>query len=518
MNAYELTSPERKLVMWYKIKELFEKGYRQAQICRETGLDKKTVHRYLSMSYEEFKSSESYKRMYIKILDPYEKQVHLWLEAHNDLSASQIHDWLREHYTDLPEVNSKTVFNYVKYIRAKYQIAKPILANTRQYERWEETPYGEYAQVDFGEMWMNRDDGRRVKVYFFVMVLSRSRKKYVYFSMSPFTTNLAVYAHEKSFEYYGGKPKKILYDQDAVFLHSENMGDYILTQSFNAFVNKEHIEVIFCRKSDPETKGKVENVVKYVKYNFLRGRTFVSIAQLREESSRWLSRTANGLPHNTTKFVPDDVFKTEQSYLSPYNGKATMPERAMREYNVRKSNMISYKSNDYSLPNGTYHGQGTKVWVNLNGDKLEIFNKETGKLITVHDISYKKGEYILNPSHRKVHHIKADKLETQILDYSGYDELALTWMMNLKRDKPRYYNQNLRMLESNMHSFEVSTLHNVFSKCIDAGVYNAKELLALCDRIGKRRVVLNNINRLSVPIQNETPDKTPISTYNQYFS
>lgn len=71
---------------------------------------------------------------------------------------------------------------------------------------------------------MSRADGRRLKVYFFVMVLSRSRKKYVYFSNSPFTKELTVYAHEKAFEYYGGKPMKILYDQDAVLLHNENIG------------------------------------------------------------------------------------------------------------------------------------------------------------------------------------------------------------------------------------------------------------------------------------------------------
>ena len=71
MNAYELESPERKLVMWYKCKEKFEKGLSKAQIARELGLDVKTVRRYLRMSYDEFKSSGSYKRMYIKVLDPY---------------------------------------------------------------------------------------------------------------------------------------------------------------------------------------------------------------------------------------------------------------------------------------------------------------------------------------------------------------------------------------------------------------------------------------------------------------
>src|SRR5574344_1238993 len=103
------------------------------------------------MSYEEFKSSESYRRMYIKVLDPYESKVYSWLDEHPDLSASQIHDWLRERYQDLPDVNAKTVYNYVKYIRAKYGIEKPPLSSPRQYCKIEETAYGEYAQVDFGD-------------------------------------------------------------------------------------------------------------------------------------------------------------------------------------------------------------------------------------------------------------------------------------------------------------------------------------------------------------------------------
>ena len=52
----------------------------------------------------------------------------------------------------------------------------------------------------------------------------------------------------------------------------------------------------------------------------------------------------------------------------------------------------------------------------------------------------------------------------RILEYSGYDNLALTWMLNLKKEKPRYYNLNLRMLASNIEHFEVDTLHLVFSK------------------------------------------------------
>lgn len=186
MNANELESPERKHVMWYKVKELSSKGLRQAQICRETGLDKKTVSRYLRMTYEEFVSSPSYRRMYVKPLDQYEETVRRWLDAHPDLSNAQIPDWLRNKYAVLPSVNAKTVFNFVRYVRTKYEIRKPSVREPRQYAKVEETGYGEFAQADFGEKWMRREDGRKVKVYFFVMVLCRNHKKYVWFSSVPF--------------------------------------------------------------------------------------------------------------------------------------------------------------------------------------------------------------------------------------------------------------------------------------------------------------------------------------------
>lgn len=507
--------------MWYKVKELSEKGLRQAQICRETGLDKKTVKRYLGMTYDEFVSSPTYHRMYVRLLDPYEETVRRWLEAHNDLSSSQVHDWLKEHYASMPEVNAKTVFNYVRYIRSKYGISKPRSNVPRPYAKVEETGYGEYAQVDFGESWMHHDGGRKVKVYFFVMVLCRSRKKYVWFSKSPFTADLAVYAHERAFAHYGGKPKHLIYDQDAVFIHDENLGDYVLTRVFNAFVNQEHLDVIFCRKSDPESKGKVENAVKYVKYNFLRCRTFYDIARLNEEAERWLSWTANGLPHSSTRLIPDEVFEEEKHYLVPYNGCPSLPARPMVEYTVHKSNIISCRGNDYSVPLGTYKGPGTKVWASVNDDTIEIYDKETGKQISVFDMPEGKGHYIVNPEHRKIHHIQKDRLETEILEYCGFDNLALEWMINLKADKPRYYGQNLKELAKGMHNFEVSTLHRAFERSLNSGMYNARDLIFLCDRLGRRipdRELATSLNdRLPAAVK-EKPEKTSISTYSKFFS
>ena len=520
MDTYELTSPERKLVMWCKCKELFEKGLSKRQISRELCIDRKTVKRYLRMNREEFGSSAVYQRHYRRILDPYESYVRTSLEAHPELSSSQIYDWLRERYSNLPNVSIKTVYNYTQYIRAKYGILRPNLTNPRQYMVVEETPYGEYAQVDFGETWMRYEDGRRVKIYFFAMVLCRSRKKYVWFSKTPFTSELAIYAHEKAFEYYGGKPLKIIYDQDKVFIHDENLGDYILTNVFGAFVNSERFETIFCHKSDPESKGKVENVVKYVKNNFLRCRTFVSIGQLNEEGVRWLSRTANGLPHCGTRLVPDEVFEEERKHLAAYNGVPKMPERQMREYKVHKTNAISYCGNEYSLPSGSYRNPDSRVWVDIKGSCLYMYDKETGKQVAHHVISEERGKYIVDPSHRIRPKVGMSNQENDILSYCNHDELAIVWCKNLKADKPRYYRDNLRYFVREMRHFEPATLHGAFDKCLEAGMYNAKDFIALCDRIGKRIPIRESSELLhdTLPdVVKESPEKTKISTYNQYF-
>lgn len=62
----------------------------------------------------------------------------------------------------------------------------------------------------------------------------RSRYKYVWFTLRNFTTELAVLANEKAFQFFWGIAEEIVYDQDKVFLVSENKGDLILTSVFRA--------------------------------------------------------------------------------------------------------------------------------------------------------------------------------------------------------------------------------------------------------------------------------------------
>lgn len=75
-------------------------------------------------------------------------------------------------------------------------------------------------------MKLRKGDGTRVRVYSMVTILCWSRFKYVWFQGRPFTSESASLSHKKAFEYFHGVPGHIIYDQDAVFLYDENIGDY----------------------------------------------------------------------------------------------------------------------------------------------------------------------------------------------------------------------------------------------------------------------------------------------------
>ena len=51
------------------------------------------------------------------------------------------------------------------------------------------------------------------------MVMSMSRKKFVYFQDHPFSASEFVEAHDLAFKYYGGRTQEIVYDQDLSLIH-----------------------------------------------------------------------------------------------------------------------------------------------------------------------------------------------------------------------------------------------------------------------------------------------------------
>jgi hypothetical protein len=144
-----LTPYLSKLMTYHEAHRLSREGFSVSYISTYLGLNWRTTKRLLSIPddrhYEQCLQQHTIKEC---LLDQYEGFVKSKLEAYPDTSSAQMHDWLKEHYADLPSVSVKTVFNYVSRVRRKYDLPKT--SAVREFAMVPETPYGAQAQVDFG--------------------------------------------------------------------------------------------------------------------------------------------------------------------------------------------------------------------------------------------------------------------------------------------------------------------------------------------------------------------------------
>ena len=502
------------VTMWSKINELSRQSLSQTQIALKLGISRDTVRRYQRMTEKEFESlvsSEFLRRK--RKLEAFEGFIKQLLQDCPSLSAAQIHDRLKEHFPELPEVSERTVYNTVQAVRAREDLPK-VQESVRQMSKVPDCEYGEKAQADFGEKILRTSKGGQVKVYFMVMVLQRSRYKFVYLQNTPFTSKTTVYAHHLAFRYYGGMPRKVIYDQDRKMLVNENFGDYVMTGEFAKYVSAAGFEPVFCMPYDPASKGQSEAAVKYVKNNFLAGRTYVNIDSLNEEAIGWLSRTANAKANSTTRLIPAEEFKKEQPRLAHYAEDMDEPEMEAREYSVRKDNTLLYHSNFYSLPLGTYAGQGTKVMVvrNVDNNELEIYDPKDFSLITRHKVSPFRGQYINKDGHagsRNRDILESEQILRTFFNEWADDSLLSRFLKELHDNRPRYYRKSVTVLASLLTDYDKTTALGLLEKFAESKVYNANVMREMAAQSADRMEAQPERKPAAVGVRPHGNDFTP---------
>jgi hypothetical protein len=468
-----------KFIMYHQVQQLHAEGYSLSKISSLVGLNRRTVKRYLGMTEKEFEAFQNCISDRKKQLLPYQQFVRERLELYRDTPAAQMHDWLKEHFEDFPKVNPKTVFNFVHWVRREHNL--PIISQAREYETVPEAEYGKQAQVDFGEYTMRTSTDGRIKVFFFSMMLARSRYKYLWFTIRNFTTELAVFAHEKAFQFFEGITEEIVYDQDKVFLVSENKGDLILTSVFRQYVHSKGFKLRFCRKSDPESKGKIENVIKYIKNNFLYYRTFYNEETLNDEAIAWLARTANALPHSFTRKEPRQEWTIEKSMLKAFRPEV-IPLPAMT-YIIRKDNTISWKGNFYSVPYGTYRGRGSCVVVREENRELVMMIPESLDELCRHKVSLEKGLKVINNDHKRDKSLRVEELLLQVANEFANPLAAKDWLAEIYKVKSRYMRDQLQIILQVLAEPEVSQVANeAMTFCHQNKIHSAVDFKAIIDQ------------------------------------
>ena len=397
-----------------------------------------------------------------------------------------------------------------------YQIDKK--RKVRQYEAIPEQPMGKQLQVDWGETKQKTKSNKEIKLYFIAFVLAHSRMKYMEWQNRPFTTRDAIRCHENAFQFYGGRTTEIVYDQDHLITVSENAGEILLTSEFQQYVQQRKFNVHLCRRADPESKGMIENVVKYIKGNFADSRVYSNIEDWNRRASQWLERTGNHNVHQTTKKRPAEVFSFEKQHLQPVHSLLSYESTHVSSIarNVSKDNTIRYRSNRYSVPLGTYSSYAANtVFIELtDANRLLIRTQSEGKVIADHPVSSERGKLIQSRHHLRDRSHGIDELKQQLVGHFTDEEKATNYLEELCKKFPRYKRDQLAIIQDVIHDYGAQ-LDQSLEKCTQEKLYSANDfrdvaryLSANTSQIAESRVP--SIRKHVSDIQVST---RPLSTY-----
>ena len=153
-------------------------------------------------------------------------------------------------------------------------------------------------------------------MHFVVFVLSYSRLMYVGLSPRPIDTATFIRLHDAAFRYFGGRPEECVYDQTRLVVLHEQYRELDLNPAFAAYATAAGFRIYACEGYDPESKGRVEAGVKYVKGNALAGEVFDDRDHLEAHVRQWLDEVANVRQHGTTGEAPRVRFERDELVLS----------------------------------------------------------------------------------------------------------------------------------------------------------------------------------------------------------
>ena len=225
-------------------------------------------------------------------------------------------------------------------------------------------------------------------------------------------------------------------DQDRLLVVSENAGDIIYTGDFKYFIEEQEIRMYVCRKDDPETKGKIENLIKYVKCNFFSIRDFKRLEEANVSVRKWLQRRANGKISQATKQIPLILVENERQHLRPVRNsifrKGSLIGR--EERNVNEKACISVNASGYQLPS-KYRNKTVEVYITRH--KLFVFDLYTGKEIVAYDLSPIPGQLITKREFRRENEKTLQELKDHVAGMFAGENWRRFTALNFKAF-PRY--------------------------------------------------------------------------------
>jgi len=408
--------------MWRDIRRrIIVDGESKRRICREYGIHFNTLQKILTNTtppgYRQTQPREKRK------IGPYLTVIEDILSEDKKAPRKQRHTAKRIFDRLVNEHGYNGGYTAVKEaVRACKQRSREVFIPLSHPPGWAQVDFG-YAKIDL--------DNERSEVAFFVMTLPFSDAFFVC-AFPRECTETFQEGHKRAFEFFGGVPTRISYDNSKIAVVSIGRGrNRKLTDGFLRLQSHYHYTEHFCLVRRPNEKGHVETLVGYSRRNFM-----VPVPKVKtvEELNRYLETQCRS---DLDRILRGKEKPKSERLKEEHASMLPLPSERFEAHRVEKPrasslSLVRFDRNDYSVPTKYAHHPVTAI-----GTVDEVRLVVDNHLAACHSRSWKKHGTFFNP----VHYLALLERKPGAFDFSRpLEEWALPSCFDLLR----------RRLESDM--------------------------------------------------------------------
>jgi len=282
-----------------EILRLWVRGYGLRRIARTTGLDRKTVRRYVTVARalglergrEDLALDDFFVGEVVSSLLPGAKSAAGSMRNHCRAHSAAIEEWVKAGAKG-PKV--------VRLLTRKTGVIVPLRtmqrfihvelgAPSRRRTLWvADGDAGEELEIDFlllGEF-VDRETGKKRRMYALLCLAPFSRHQFVWPCLGQ-TQQDVIDGLEAAWRFFGGVFKVLLPDNMKPIVTRADPIAPVLNVHFTEYAQDRGFEIDPARPRKPRDKARVERQVRFVRDDYFSGEDFGSLREAREEAERW---------------------------------------------------------------------------------------------------------------------------------------------------------------------------------------------------------------------------------------
>ena len=217
-------------------------------------------------------------------------------------------------------------------------------------------------------------------------------------------------------ERIGALPQRLVWDREAAIAPGGRP-----TEEFAAFCGLLTVGWIILEKGDAQAKGALERSHRFMRTNFLPGRSFANELDFQAQLDGWCERV-NGRVHRTTRAIPAQRLIEEREVMRALPLTPDVDRRFVTR--VPQQPYLRFDRNDYSVDP---QFAGRRVEVRVSQREVMAAVLDSGELACRHRRSFAGSLTFTDPAHQtELERLRArrrlrDQVEVEIRPLSRYD-------------------------------------------------------------------------------------------------